>query len=66
MDTDTIILTELAEERGFRNGKTFILNQIEAWCNMLSDSAAFHPTQNVRQGQIKTANELLKYLKGME
>ena len=63
MDVDSIILTELAEQRGFRNGKTFLLNQIEAWCRALSDSSAFTPQQGVTRGQVENANKLLEYLK---
>lgn len=66
MDVDTIIMTELAEERGFRNGKKALMARIDLWCNTPSNSAAFHPEQKVTQGQVKTANELLKYLKGTE
>lgn len=64
INTDALIMIELAEERGIRTGKNRIIEAAEDWCNKPSDSAAFHPEQQVKQGQIKTANELLKYLQG--
>lgn len=61
---DPFIDAVLAEQRGIRTGKNRIIEAAENWCNKPSDSAAFHPEQQVKQGQVKTANELLKYLQG--
>ncbi len=49
-------------ERGMRLYKNFMLNLAEAYCEKPSDSAAFHPN-TVKQGQVKTAQDLLEHLK---
>lgn len=53
----------LAEERGYARGKALFLKAAEIWCQKLFESAAFHPDQKVTQGQMRSANELLKHLK---
>jgi len=54
---------QLSEALGYETGKAFIIKAAEIWCSKPVESAAFSPEQNIKQGQIKTANELLEYLK---
>lgn len=60
---DHIVDIEIAREFGMRIQKEYLIKQAESFCSKLVESAAFHPDQKVTQGQIKTANELLEYLK---
>jgi len=54
---------EMAEERGYARGKAALIKSAEMWCRALTDSAAFHPDQEVTRGQVENANRLLEYLK---
>lgn len=60
---NNISLMQLSEELGYSRGKQAMIKDAELWCDKPHESAAFHPDQKVTQGQIKTANELLEYLK---
>lgn len=63
MTPECKIEIELAEQRGYSTGKKALMARIEQWCETLSESSAFHPSQRVTQGQVKTANELLEFLR---
>jgi len=61
---DNTSLFQLSEELGYYRGRDYLIKAAEIWCEKLVESAAFSPDQKVTQGQIKTARELLEYLKG--
>lgn len=60
---DHIVDIEIARELGMRLQKEYLINQAEFFCSKLVDSTAFHPDQKVTQGQVKSANQLLEYLR---
>lgn len=64
---EEIVAVELAKDQGREFGmrlqKDYLISQAEKWCSKPVESAAFSPEQGVTQGQIKTAKELLEFLK---
>jgi hypothetical protein len=60
---DHIVDIECSYDTGRARGRENLLLEAEHWCNKPHESAAFSPEQNIKQGQVKTANELLEYLK---
>ena len=63
LDAQWIADIQMAEERGYARGKAALIQAAELWCRALTDSAAFHPDQEVTRGQVENANRLLEYLK---
>lgn len=61
--SDQIAALQVAREQGMLMQKEYLIKQAELWCNSLSESAAFHPDQKVKEGQVRNAFELLEYLK---
>ena len=57
-----IALTQSDLEQALRAAKLEALQLAESYCTTYSDSALF-PPNTVQQGTLKTANQLLDYLK---
>jgi hypothetical protein len=61
---EQIALEEMARESGMLEQKDRTLQRARMFCNAPADSAVINPTHNYRKGQIKTADELLRFLEG--
>jgi phage anti-repressor protein len=61
---EQIALEQMARESGMLEQKDRTLQRARMFCNAPADSAVINPTHNYRQGQIKTADELLRFLEG--
>jgi hypothetical protein len=61
---EQIALEQMARESGMEQQKERLLDRARMFCNAPADSAVINPTHNYRQGQIKTADELLRFLEG--
>lgn len=61
---EQLALEQMARESGAYQQEQKFLLKARRFCNAPVDSAVLNPTHNYRQGQVKTADELLKYLEG--
>ena len=61
---EQIALEQMARESGMLEQKDRTLQRARMFCNEPANSAVINPTHNYRQGQIKTADELLRFLEG--
>lgn len=61
---EQIALEEMAKEYGMLQQKERTLERARMFCNAPANSTMLNPTHNYRQGQIKTADELLRFLEG--
>ena len=61
---EQIALEQMARESGMLEQNIRMLERARMFCNTPADSAVFHVGQRIRQGQIKTADELLRFLEG--
>ena len=61
---EQIALEQMARESGMLMQKDYLLERARIFCEAPAESAAFHPEQKIRNGQIKTADDLFKFLKG--
>lgn len=61
---EQIALEQMARESGMQEQKDRTLERARMFCNAPVYSAALQPMLGYRQGQIKTADELLRFLEG--
>jgi hypothetical protein len=61
---EQIALEQMARESGMLEQKERTLDRARMFCNAPVNSAVINPVHNYRQGQIKTADELLRFLEG--
>jgi hypothetical protein len=61
---EQIALEQMARESGMEQQKERLLDRARMFCNAPVCSAVINPNHGYRQGQIRTADELLRFLEG--